>query len=303
MCLLSLVCVWTEFHHIKFKIRADIILKWLSDKNFIHTWLKAVAEKYSVQVKISEKTDKTEQLALICCESLKLHILLQLLTDKNIYDQKKIAVWCQYSVIQLLIYSVLQLTDVDEHLFSASITEFQCQKTITVFNKMSQKAIMFIDSYMIESCDLNLQKCCWNVILFNVLLSILMTLQTVRQFCQLSYSSEIVNVVKIYTQKTFNVWITELNIRKAILTVMTELNKQLFKDQNKSVNSDISDKDVDLDDWVLNAEKLISADSSEVLERQLSVLKSEQLLCHIIDQQKSQYLIIHWQWWSLHWMT
>ena len=84
---------------------------------------------------------------------------------------------------------------------------------------------------------------------------------------------------------------------------MTELNKQLFKDQNKSVNSDMSDEDVDLDDWVLNAEKLISADSSEVLERQLSVLKPEQLLHHIIDQQKSQHLIIHWQWWSLHQMT
>ena len=69
-----------------------------------------------------------------------------------------------------------------------------------------------------------------------------------RQFCQLNYSSEIINVVKIYTQKTFNAQITELNIRKVILTVMTELNKQLFKDQNKSVNSDISDKDIDLDD-------------------------------------------------------
>ena len=183
------------------------------------------------------------------------------------------------------------------------MTESQCQKTITVFNEMSQKAMIFIDSYMIRSCSLNLQKCCWNVILFNALSSILITLQIMRQFYQLDYSSEIVNVVKIYIWKIFNVWITELNIRKAILTVMTELNKQLFKDQNKSVNSDMSDEDVDLDDWVLNAEKLISADSSEVLERQLSVLKLKQLLHHIIDQQKSQHLIIHWQWWSLHWMT
>ena len=156
MHLLSLACVWTEFHHIEFKIRADAILKWSSDKNFIHAWLKAIAEKYSVWVNISEKADKAGQLALICCEFSKLRVLLQLLTDKIVHDQKKITVWCQYLTTQLLIYSVLQLTDVDECLFSASMTESQCQKTITAFNEMSQKAMMFISSYMIESCSLNL---------------------------------------------------------------------------------------------------------------------------------------------------
>ena len=100
----------------------------------------------------------------------------------------------------------------------------------------------------------------------------------------------------IYTQKIFNVQITELNIKKVISAVITELNKQLFKDQNKSVNNNILDKDIDLNNWVLNTEKLISADSSEMLKRQLSVLKSEQLFYHIISQQKSQHLIIHWQW-------
>ena len=181
-------------------------------------------------------------------------------------------------------------------MFSASITESQYQKTITVFNKISQKAMIFINLYMIESCSLNLQKCCWNIILFNTLLSILITLQTVRQFCQLNYSSEIINIMKIYIWKIFNAQITELNIRKVISAVITELNKQLFKDQNKSVNNDISDKDINLDNWVLDVRKLILANSSEMLKRQLSVLKSEQLLYHIIDQQKSQHLIIYWQW-------
>ena len=68
--------------------------------------------------------------------------------------------------------------------------------------------------------------------------------------------SKIVNVFNIYNKNTFNDCLIENNIYKFLLTVIAELNKQLFNDYSEKQNIEIYSNDLNLRDFLIYNKEL-----------------------------------------------
>src|SRR6266487_6993207 len=97
------------------------------------------------------------------------------------------------------------------------------------------------NNYLMNSSKLNLQHLCHNMILFNIIMSDVVTAQTIDHFQHLE-QTHIICVYDIQIQNSFNMQQTLNNMSKAVSEIMTKLNSTIFKIKINDIKDNITVK-------------------------------------------------------------
>ena len=135
----------------------------------------------------------------------------------------------------ILLFETFRLFNISVYIYAVYIICADQKYIIKKFNILCTTIIMLIALYQIKSVNLNLQHQCWNIILFNFFSSQSFDLQTVSCVHCFENSMIIINVEKYFLDKTFNNYFININIKKFLFDVMTELNMILFQKEENDV--------------------------------------------------------------------
>ena len=264
--------------------------QWVKNKNCIYHWLKLIEKKKS-DFHCSSKNNKMMLLFCLCDEFPKLCALMHYLEEIVVQNEHKNLIWVMYLTVQLFIFDALQLLKIKVKLLTSYLNEKKYEVTVTTFITDKTEIMILVTFYMLNFIRLNLQSLCWHTILFDSSSSQLIGLQTVSYIHWIDNSSSVINVTEYYVHNIFNDCLNELNIQKALSSMMTELNMTLFKERKKSEHQNAYNENVDLENWVLFQNKLWNADHDEVVDHELSLLMTEKILHHILSQLRDKTVI------------
>ena len=276
------MCLWTDFEYIQSAVKTTIMKNWVENFNFVWWWLK-IMKSVKPDFTCSPHNNQVTLLTCLCDESPKLRVLLHNLEEMVIQNKQKNLIWVMYSTTQLFLFEALYLLNIDVCLFALYMIKKNQRKIIENFITASKSVMILIKFYMLSSVRLNLQSWCWNVILFDISSSQSIDLQAVDWVHWIENSSKSIYVMKYYIKNTFNDRLNELNVKKALFDIITELNLTLLHDEEETADDNIYDEDVDLEKWVLNDDKLINASLKHITDCDLSILDAQQILYHILS--------------------
>ena len=159
-----LIIIWLLFRHCHDLVRAKnmkIAIKKTYHKTLAIEWLKICLKKESLKDEInaldSHNYEKT--LMYLLWESLKLHELLFRVLEKMFELNKKLIVWVQIFAQQVYVTCTLILAKIDAKILATYINSEECAEMIWEFNTNSNKTMILITLYALNS-DFNLQSLC-----------------------------------------------------------------------------------------------------------------------------------------------
>lgn len=167
-------------------------------------------------------------------------------------------------------------------------TSHERDTMIEEFNDPSNKAIVFIITYVLGATGLNLQKDCRRIHMIEVASNLGIFAQALGRLRRFGNPFAIVFLYEYYVEGTFddrNVW---RPIEKAIPQAMAELNRQIFNGAVKG-GKDEGTGSVDLGNWIMVDGKLKRLDDLDLWEGQeVHILSPHEVLREILIMAKGE---------------
>ena len=168
------------------------------------------------------------------------------------------------------------------------------EKTSDDFTKERKKCMALVASYSVGSIGLNWQHLCHRVHLIEPPSSEPCGVQAIGRVRRFGNPSEVVYVYEYYGKDTFNDRLVQLNIRKVLPSIMTELDRRTFSGattESSAAPRDDDEVEIDLGRWVLHKDKLYSEREYE-LDPNSKFLTPEELLAVIVRLMKGERITV-----------
>jgi hypothetical protein len=257
---LCLITSWLDFHWVHQSVKTVnmcSVIKHMYNKTLIHHWVTAITQNESLS-DVSDSVDNLTSMIYLLCSLSKFHKMLLIICDEILLYKKKFIIWCNILTQQTVITDTLKLEEINTHVFEIYMNISEHAELVRKFTENHDKFMILVCFYVMNSTDLNLQKLCRNIHLFNILINETALMQAISCIRCL----EQIFMIKIYkytVKKFFNIYQLTNNVFKSVSELVAELNHDVFmmKLSNTCEN-------VNLSWWVkTNDNHLVNLDSTE----------------------------------------
>ena len=208
--------------------------------------------------------------------------LFTTIIDLVIRDQEKVILFCVYPATELLIHGALNLLNIPFILYSSQMKPDEADRAVQQFNDNTESDFIFITSFNKGGYGMNLQHKCNHVLMMKPPPSEAAAVQAAGRARRMGSPYKVVYVYEFFLMDSFNSKQMDRNMKKALPSLVAELNRHMFSGANGEYYEE--EGDLDLGVWCILDGKLVSgtdprASSSKPVE-------PEQLLTFMMGKMK-----------------
>ncbi|KAH0537331.1 hypothetical protein FGG08_005847 [Glutinoglossum americanum] len=224
--------------------------------------------------------------------SPKLRWLCWVLAELTVKRREKMIIWVQFPWQQELLYLFIKEFNIDVRQYHSGLNSRERRNLVKDFHEKQYRVMVLIGSYSVNSYGLNLHGHCRNVLIFEPAASGPVEFQAIGRVFRVG-QEQIVRVIRLYLQHSWNEWEEGNGLVKELLSLMAELNMNIFgagedtdgvDDTGVDAAVSLGDRDISIRRYVLFDNRLGPAEERPELE----TLTTEQLLKHISRMLKDQ---------------
>lgn len=156
------------------------------------------------------------------------------------------------------------------------------KRIVSVFNDELEKDMILLNTYGSEYSELDLQKRCHYMHFLKSLYNKAMKDQTMHRCRRMRCSYEIVHVFEYYIENTIVSKFVQSNIEKYILEAVALMNSEIIDEE----------AELNVHHWVKFNDQLIDAHDMKVIDLNLSILSSANLIRHVIKSMSDETIEI-----------
>ena len=220
---ITLLISWLWFEHVHENVKMSSTRKLMIDvytEKILKWWIRKCMKIENAHIKTSNESAQSEDwhkisekyndymsqkiLVWLLKRASKLCVMLSIIQDKVLFYKKKSVVWCNNSEQQEQVESALYTANINVRIFHVRLNHNECQKLIKKFIIKFNECMILICLYYVNSVDINLQRLCYNVHLYDILISDIIIMQAVSQIHQLK-QRQIVKIYKYVILDIFNI--------------------------------------------------------------------------------------------------
>ena len=280
-----LYAIWFEFEHLKKIIKHESFAQWMNDFHCLWKWFKICHQKdFNHYAVFFVKTDHAQIFEKYFQKTSKIRTFCQSMTNIVLKRQKKIYIVITFSIQQIFFCKILILLNIRATFISTYNDESKFKRNYFSFTIIKHASVVqtFIEIYVKNSVDLNLQALCSNILLLDFFFTNVVDDQTIERLRRIEQFL-FVRVLQFIVFNFFNDVVTWKIMQRVISVMLAQLNISIFQSRDDKIDLD------QLKFWILaENDKLVY--NTNVLTLSLSELFVKNLI-KIIQTKRKENII------------
>lgn len=279
--LLILLATWIGFLKIEDRFTAENTAKLLKKEDLLGTIVRWYCDA-NPGTTLPKSVEG--QLALLCRGSPKIRGILKFLREVVVHGQHKLVLFASFPAQQVILYAILQALKIPTGVYHAHLKQSERDRLRHDFTT-ADNPMVFIGSYALTSCGLNLQHRCHWAAFIDPPPSKAIGEQAGARIHRVG-QNEVVEMVTFSTEATFNDRQFLNNLKKAMPGFYASLNKDVFGQELPSYLTDGEVEFPDFGDWVEFEGELVRCDDPSLpQEHDLPRMKSHEFAIRLLTGQ------------------